>query len=505
VTFVTGDAGLRCSISLTYVNHRKHSTQYYYYGGCCAYLWRVLRVLSRLVRWKPGAMPNAVRVLLIESDNDLSKELITALENEGFKPQAARNRAQAAPLLRSMRFDAVVSEVSLPDGDVEQIYRDTLPFLGSTPIIFTSASANVDQAVRLVKTGAVDYLQKPYDISALVELLRRVTIERASLTSKAPWPDPTMISPAMVELKRRLERLAASTVSALVIGEPGSGKEVIARYAHRLSARASEPFLALRCGSLAGHDGERLLFGEVLRSGTNGGELHTGGLEHAGHGTLFLDEISELPAALQGKLIQAIDTRRFMRVGDLGTDLPFQARILAASHFSVAKLRELLTPDLVNRIAIIEVAVPPLRERQADIESLVGELLLDAASELGMSALPVGAEALAAMRVHDWPANVRELRNRLVRALSFANDGKIGVADLFPTEVAEEVAPSSKSTLNSARAAAERQRIVEALTRHQGRVGRAAESLGISRVTLWTKMKRLGLSHQPFPANKEPR
>src|ERR1700741_5484702 len=129
-------------------------------------------------------MSNAARVLLIEADDDLSGGLIIALEKEEFKPQVAKNCSQAAVFLRSLWFDAVVSEVSLPDGDVEQIYRDTLPFLGSTPIIFTSASANVDQAVRLVKTGAVDYLQKPYDISALVGLFRRGTSERASLTNK---------------------------------------------------------------------------------------------------------------------------------------------------------------------------------------------------------------------------------------------------------------------------------------------------------------------------------
>lgn len=448
-------------------------------------------------------MPNAVKVLLIESDNDLCNELIAALENEGFKPQPAKNRAQAVLLLRSLHFDAIVSEVSLPDGDVEQIYRDTLPQLGSTPIVFTTASASVDQAVRLVKTGAVDYLQKPYDISALVALLQRITSGRVRVAGTTAWPDPTMLSPVMVELKRRLERLATSTVSALIVGEPGSGKEVVARFTHRLSARANERFLALRCGSLAGHDGERLLFGEVLHPNTDRSELHTGVLEHAGHGTLFLDEISELPVALQGKLIQAIDSRRFMRVGDLGTELPFEARIVASSHFSAAQLRERLTPDLVNRIAIIEVAVPSLRERQADIEPLVKELLVDVALELGVPALPVEAEALAAMRVHDWPANVRELRNRLVRAMSFANGGKIGVIDVFPGEAAEEMASSFKSTLNSARATAERQRIVEALTRHRGRVGRAAESLGISRVTLWTKMKRFGLSPQPVPPGKE--
>jgi DNA-binding NtrC family response regulator len=451
-------------------------------------------------------MPNALKILLIEADNDLSESLVRALENEGFKPQPVKTRTQAAALLRSLRFDAIVSEVRLPDGDVEQIYRKSLPFLGATPVIFTTTSANIDQAIRLVKSGAVDFLQKPYDISALIALLRQITSGHPSLKHKSTWQDPTMISPAMLELKRRLERLAASTVGALVIGEPGSGKEAVARYTQRLSARTNEPFIALRCGSLAGHDGGRLLFGEVLRSSTDAGESHTGGLEKAGHGTLFLDEISELPAAVQGKLIQTIDSRRFMRVGGMGTELPFEARILASSRFSAAKLRERLAPDLVNRIAIIEIAVPPLRDRQADIEPLIEALLADAASELGVPALPIEAAALAAMRAHDWPANVRELRNRLVRALSFADGRTIGVADVFPDEPAETNEPakendtSIKSTLNNARADAERQRIVEALRVHRGRVGRAAQSLGVSRVTLWAKMKRLNLAAQAFSA-----
>ena len=186
-----------------------------------------------------------------------------------------------------------------------------------------------------------------------------------------------------------------------------------------------------------------MLFGEVLRSSTDGNDLHTGGLEQAGHGTLFLDEISELPPAVHGKLIQVIDSKRFMRVGDLGTELPFGARILASSQFSAAKLRERLSPDLVNRIPIIEIAVPPLRERQADIEPLVEACLADAASEFGVPALPVEAEALAAIRVHDWPGNVAELRNRLFSALSFADGHKIGIADVFPNEL-----PKKKQSVN---------------------------------------------------------
>jgi DNA-binding NtrC family response regulator len=445
-------------------------------------------------------MPKASKILLIDADDDLSWELCTALENEGFKPQAAKNRTQAAALLRSLRFDAIISEVRLPDGDVEQIYRKALPFIGKTPIIFTPTSANVNQAIHLVKSGAAGFLQKPYDISALIALLREIAGGYPSLKDKSA-PDPTMISPAMRELKTRLERLAAGTVTTLIVGDAGSGREVIARYIHRLSARANEPFIALRCGSVAGHEGERMLFGELLRSSANGSELRTGGLEQAGLGTLFLDEISELPAAVQGKLIQVIDSRRFMRVGDLSIEVPFAARIVASSRFSVAKLRDRLTPDLVNRIAIIEIAVPPLRDRQADIEPLVEALLADAASELGVPALPVEAETLAAMRAHDWPGNVRELRNRLVQALSFADGRKIGVADVFPNELPEGSNPPT-ATLNSARADAERHHIVETLKLHQGRIGRTARSLGISRVTLWSKMKRLKIVPQILSADK---
>ena len=136
-------------------------------------------------------MPSVCRILLIEADSDLSGELITALENEGYKPQAAKTCTQAAALLRSWRSDAIVSEVHLPDGDVERIYRDALPFLGSTPTIFTTASADVDQAVRLVKNGAVDYLRKPYDISALIARLRQITSGHLSQKRKRTWPDLT--------------------------------------------------------------------------------------------------------------------------------------------------------------------------------------------------------------------------------------------------------------------------------------------------------------------------
>ncbi len=440
-------------------------------------------------------MAYQARILVIEADDALSQKLIDRLESEGFKAQAVKNRAQASVILRSLRFDAILSEVRLPDGDGEQIYREALPFLGSTPIIFMTASTNVDQAVRLLKAGAADYVKKDRDISPLIARLQQVISERAASKGKH-WPEPIAISAGMIDLKSRLDRLAATSASALILGETGCGKEILARCMHGLSARAGEPFVVVRCGGLVGHDGDGTLFGEVTHTSANGGDqLRIGALEHVGRGTLLLDEIGELQAPFQEKLVQVIDSRQFSRIGDLATSVPFEARILATSHLSAEALRARLTPDLLNRIAVIEIIVPPLRNRQADIEPLIEALLPDVAAELGVPTIPLDAAVIAAIHAHDWPGNVRELRNRLVRALSFAKGSKIGVEDVFPKETAEEMRESAKATLDEARIEAERQHIRQALTLNQGRVGRAARSLGISRVTLWTKMKRLRLSH----------
>lgn len=449
-------------------------------------------------------MPSGAKVLVIEADDALRAHISSALENEGFKSQVAKNRVQAHALLRSLQFDAVVCAAQLPDGDGEQIFRETLPFLGATPVIFTAAHATLDQAVRLIKAGAHDYLKKPSDPQALAARVKHAIDARAARPEKNVWPEPVMVSPVMLELKQRAERLAASMVGVLIVGEAGSGKEIIARYIHRLSTRAEAPFIAVRCGSLAGQDGEKLFFGEAGHLSPNRNGLQRGALEEALGGTLLLDEISELPPGLQGALIQALERRAFKRVGDAATELPLTARVLATSRFTAARLRDRLTPDLVDRLAIVELAVPPLRQRPADIEPLVHAMLPAIASEVGKPVPVVETEAFAAMRVHDWPGNVRELRNRLMRALIFAASGSIGLADLFPSEVGDGIASPHKLTLNGARVEAERERIVEALALNQGRIGRAAESLGISRVTLWTKMKRLGISPSHVRPASEP-
>jgi DNA-binding NtrC family response regulator len=432
--------------------------------------------------------------LVIDADEALSRTLITRFELEGFNPQPARNRVQASALLRSLRFSAILSEIQLPDGDGEGIFRDAQPFLGSTPFIFTAAPGNIDQVVRLVKAGA-DYITKPYDISALVERLRSLMTKLVQ-PEKPSSPEPIALSPAMSDLDRRVRMLAPMNVNALVTGESGSGKEVIVRHIHRLSSRAGKPFVAVACATLGSAEGERILFGERNSSADNG-QWNAGALEQAGQGTLFLDDIEEMPPTIQSRLAQVIDDGKFHRVGDAVGFVNFEARLIAGAHIAGATLRAKLRPALFHRLAVVEMEVPPLRERRADIEPLANSLLRDVARDLALPPRRIDAGAMAALRAFDWPGNVRELRNRLVRAASFASGEVIRAQDLFPEHRREESLDRRKETLEEVRSRAERQRITEALSRFDGRIADTAQSLGISRVTLWSKMKRLGLPSGP--------
>lgn len=450
-------------------------------------------------------MPDARKILVVDGDAALTEALAVRLEGEGFRTQLAHNSVQASALLRNLRFDAVLIDVVLPDGDGERCYRDALPYLGSTPVIFTTAAGEVDQAIRLLKAGAADCVQKPYDIANLIERLRvSVAAEEPSVR---PAPEPVMISPAMRDLGQRLMRLAETNFGVVVRGESGSGKEVVTRYLHRLSSRAGEPFVEIACANLTGVEGERLLFGEAMQPADHSArQVKAGALEDVRRGTLFLNDVEEMAAAIQGRLAQVIHERRFRRVGDVAM-LTFDGRIVAATEMSSARLRERLRPTLFHRLAVVEIEVPPLRRRQEDLPQLVDSLVREVAAELGVPLRPIGPEVMAALRAHDWPGNVHELRNRLLRAMSFASSGRIGVEDLFPDIKLEEPASAPSTTLERARIDAERQRILDALAAHRGRIGHTARALGISRVTLWGKMKRLGISNggveYPAPVGRD--
>ena len=429
-----------------------------------------------------------LHVLLIEDDAVLGGALAQRLRLEGFRVEHAVNAAQALAALRQARPDFVLSDIRLPDGSGEDLYRRALPHLGDTPIVFATAFAEVGQAVRLMRAGADDYLTKPFDVERLVQRIRELVPARRE---PGAAPQGFGLSPATARLAADLERLAGRDVPVLLRGETGVGKEVAARVLHERSARAAEPFVAVNCAAVPRELMESQFFGHERGAFTGATGAHAGWFEEAGAGTLFLDEIGELDPRLQAALLRVLQDGVFRRLGGR-QDLRFSGRLVAATNadlgarIAAREFRE----DLYYRLAVVELWVPPLRERPAEVLALAQGFAQQAAQRQGLVAPALAAEAQAALLAHDWPGNVRELRNRVERALALAEGDTLGSADLFPERALDEPA-GAPATLASAREQAELAQIERALELSGGRLAEAAQRLGVSRTTLWKRRKKL--------------
>ncbi|WP_419897038.1 sigma-54-dependent transcriptional regulator [Roseomonas sp. USHLN139] len=428
-------------------------------------------------------------VVLIEDDEVLGESLVQRLTLEGVATQWARSLREGEALLRRHRPNLIVSDIRLPDGSGEALLLRLMPELGGTPIIVITAHGDVAQAVRLLRAGADDYVEKPFPAQLLLDKL-------SSLSDwSPPAPPPTgeagWRSPAMQRLRRHLLKLGQVDSTLLLGGESGAGKEVAARHLHEVSRRAEQPFVAVNCAAIPEDLLESQVFGHERGAFTGAMTRQVGLAEQAGQGTLFLDEVAELGPASQAKLLRLLQERSFTRLGGRET-LPLGARLVAASNADLrarveqGRFRE----DLFFRLAVVELTVPPLRERPEDLGELASHFLAHFARSFDRAEPQLNAESFDALLAHPWPGNVRELRNRIERAMVLAEGPRLEPADLFPERRAEDSAPLS---LAAARDAAERAHIRRALARSGNRLGDAAQLLAISRTTLWERMKRLGL------------
>ncbi len=429
-----------------------------------------------------------IHVLLIEDDAVLGGAMVQRLRLEGLAVTLATTCADALHALRQARPDFVLSDIRLPDGSGEDLYRQALPFLGRTPIVFATAFADLGQAVRLVRAGADDYLTKPYDVDTLVQRIRALAQTAAS---SPPGGDVPMLSTAAARLQTDLQKLAARDVPVLLRGETGVGKEVAARWLHQQSPRAHEPFVAVNCGAVPRELMESQFFGHERGAFTGAHGTHIGFFEEAAGGTLFLDEIGELDPRLQTALLRVLQDGQFRRIG-ARQDLRFKGRIVAATN---ADLQERIASrqfrdDLYYRLAVVELVVPPLRDRVEDILPLATGFLGEAAQRQGLDTPLLTEPARAALLAHQWPGNVRELRNRMERAVALTDESTLDVAALFPERSLDEPLPAQ--TLSDARGQAELAQIERALELSGGRLAEAAQRLGVSRTTLWKRRKRLG-------------
>lgn len=430
---------------------------------------------------------------VIEDDPVMGGTLVHRLELEGYTPIWWQTGQEALDGLRAERPHLVVCDIRLPDMNGEDIFLRMLPRLGGTPFLFVTAFGQIEQAVRLTKAGAVDYIAKPYALPDLLERIPQLIAQRPSAAGVLGASEP------MRQLETLLRRVADVDSSLLFTGESGAGKEVAARFVHQISARAAAPFIAVNCAAIPNELIESELFGHEKGAFTGAHARHHGYIERARDGILFLDEVGELPFPVQAKLLRLVEERAFTRVGGEAV-IRASARIVCATNADLerAVAESRFRRDLYYRINVISVAVPPLRHRLDDILSLAHSFMREFNEAFAREAHGFTPAAEQALLSHPWPGNVRELRNRVERAVALSHAPWIGPETLFPPEAAEPISLENlMPTLAEARAAAERRHIRAALELAGGRVEEAAKSLGISRSTLFEKIRKLAIHFDP--------
>ena len=459
----------------------------------------------------------AARILIAEDEANLRLVLQKELERLGYRVQAAPDGEAALRKLEESNVDVLLCDINMPRIDGMEVLRRVHERPNPPEVIMLTGQATVETAVEAMKLGAYDYLTKPYRIAELDVRVRQAVEKRRlrvdnlrlreQLARQSALPEIVSVSRVMKEAIRLVERVAPSEASVLITGESGTGKELIAHAIHRLSTRANASFIDLNCAAFQESLLESELFGYEAGafSGAKGRKL--GLIELSDGGTLFLDEVTELPAQLQAKLLRAIETRTFFRVGGV-RKVEVDTRIVAATNRNLESVVAdgSFRSDLLYRINGFQIDLVPLRERPEDIEPLARHLL----QQVGGTPPPeLEDTALDALRSYSWPGNVRQLKNTLERAVILSNNGRITVAEL-PPEVSRPgvYAPALVTTSltgatfdgganpvgsHASLREVERQQILAALEQSGWHRGKTAEILGISPSTLYRRLRDYGL------------
>ena len=429
------------------------------------------------------------RVLVIEDEGAIRFGVARHLERSGFEVAEAETCASARGRFRSFDPEAVVTDYHLPDGEALDLIADFRREKPTVPILVFTGYGTIELAVRAVKTGADNLFTKPVDLDKLVEELRRACAAPAARTG------PSVVHAKPRErgsnaLEREIERLRDVDCSLLVLGETGTGKTRLARRLHDESARRSAPFIDLNCAGLTRELVESELFGHERGAFTSAHASKPGMFELADGGTLFLDEIGDIDVAVQPKVLKAIEEKRFRRMG--GTrEVVVDVRVVAATHRDLreAVRANAFRADLYYRLSTVTLTLPPLRERCHEVVPLAHELLSALASRLGRATPVLSPDAETTLTLHSWPGNVRELKNVLERAIHLTRGDVLEASDLRVEDAALEDGSLPSATLRDA----ERALIERAIALH-GNVGEAARSLGISRSSMYMKVKALGIT-----------
>ncbi|NUQ22228.1 MAG: sigma-54-dependent Fis family transcriptional regulator [Gemmatimonadaceae bacterium] len=440
-----------------------------------------------------------IKVLVAEDEANLGTILEGFLTGRGYSVTTCRDGRAALAAMRAESYDVALLDIVMPEMDGLEVLRQVREEPTPPEVIIITGNGTIETAITAMKLGAYDYMSKPYRMAEIDVLVRRawekrqLARENAFLQSRLSRVDavPEIITQyaPMQAVLQMVERVAKSDASVLITGESGTGKELVAKAVHRLSNRADAPLVDINCAAIAENLMESELFGHEKGAFTGALARKTGLFEMAAGGTLFMDEIGELDPKLQGKLLRALETGTFFRVG--GTQkVEVNVRIIAATNKDLGRMVQdgQFRQDLLYRINTLGITLPPLRDRTVDIPLIAGHFLRRYG---GANPPKLSEEAVAELQEYSWPGNVRELRNVIERAVLLANGGVIYARDLPlapPTNGDGERAAGSDLTLEEL----ERRHIEAILHQSNWHQGRAASVLGISSKTLYRKIREYG-------------
>jgi len=454
------------------------------------------------------------KILIVDDEASVRTFVQQALADEEYDIRTAANVPEALDQAREEIFDLIITDLMMTPLSGMDLLRAIKEISPETEVLMMTAYGTIETAVQAMKLGACDYITKPFPVDELRLRVEHV-LERKRLQRENRWLREELFhhfgienlvgqSPPFLQVLEKVRRVAPTDATVLLTGETGTGKDVIARAIHLLSRRASRPFISVNCAALPEQLLESELFGHVKGAFTGAVASRKGLIEEATGGTFFLDEIGSIPLSVQAKLLRVLENKTIRRLGE-NREIPVDVRIIAATNRDLqdALRRGEFREDLYYRLNVVTIHLPPLRARREDIPLLAHHFLRQFCQRDQKAILGFSEAAMAALINYAFPGNVRELRHIIEQAVALSAGQWITLADL-PAHVRIATPAPEEREIETVLNQVERDLILQAIQRNEGHLERTARDLGMSRVTLWRKMKKYGLAKRFAPQSDSP-
>ena len=445
-------------------------------------------------------MADKISILIVDDEESVRDSLYNWFIEDGYHVECAENAKKALLMLESRPFDIILADIKMPGMDGMEMHRRIRTLNTDSIVIIMTAFASVDTAVQALKDGAYDYVTKPFDPDDLSHLIRNAATQialktenrvlRDQMTSLEEVEDIIGQSEPMMKVLKEVESVAQSSSSVIITGESGTGKELIARAIHANSPRKYFPLISVHCGALTESLLESELFGHEKGAFTGATFNRKGRFEMADGGTIFLDEIGTISAKMQVELLRVLETRSFVRVGG-NKEISSDFRVICATNRDLGEMvrNGTFREDLFYRLNVVNIRIPPLRERTGDIPMLVDHFIKKYCTSMSRDTIPIEQAALRHLEEFEFPGNVRELENMIERAIVIGNGREIRLRDLPMGKERQTTQVESLDEL-------EKKHITLILSKYDWNISRSAKALNVDRVTLYNKIRKYNLSRE---------